>query len=116
MDRGSTTDSSTGIEDTSVAIVVPEKLGSKILGVVAEGTRSEEGGVATVRAVAATAAAVCVRASRRRSSTQTTVTHPRRRMSCSADFGSMEDSRSEGSAVSVKLAEKEKGREEWGID
>lgn len=51
--------------------------------------------------VKATAMAVCVMASRRRSSTHTTVTHPRRRMSCSADFGSMEDSRREGKGASV---------------
>lgn len=116
MDLGSITESSAGIEDTSAAIEVPEELGSKILGVDAEGTRFEEVAVATVRAVVATATAVCVRASRRRSSTQTTVTHPRRRMSWSADFGSMEDSKSEGSAVSVRLAKKEKGSKERGMD
>jgi hypothetical protein len=109
MDRGSTTESSTRTGGTSATIMVLEGLGSKIPGVVTEGTKSEEVTVATVREVEVTATAVFERASRSRSSTHTTVIQPKRRMSCSADFGSIEDSRSDGRAVSVRVAERDQG-------
>jgi hypothetical protein len=102
MDRGSTTESSTRTGGTSATIMVLEGLGSKIPGVVTEGTKSEEVTVATVREV-------FERASRSRSSTHTTVIQPKRRMSCSADFGSIEDSRRDGRAVSVRVAERDQG-------
>jgi hypothetical protein len=81
MDCGSGTESSTRSGGTSATIMAPEKLGSKIPGVVREVARTEEVTAATVGEVEVIATAVFVRASRSRSSTHTTVTHPKRRIS-----------------------------------